>query len=575
MAPLKWWQTAVFYQIYPRSFDDGNGDGIGDFAGMIARLDYLVDLGIDAIWLSPYYPSPQFDCGYDISNYTGVAPEYGSLEDFKAFLEGAHQRGLRVITDLVLNHTSHQHPWFLESKSSRTSQKRDWYVWRDGRPGKPPNNWLSWFGGPAWEYDSESDQYYYHFFFKEQPDLNWRNPAVKQAMFAAARFWLDSGVDGFRLDAIGTIFEDASLDDQPGRMSQAELYRMMRTANTSGDENAYQIARQTTFSAQVDKPEVHKLMGELRSLVDEYGDRMLVGETEEISYYGNGNNELHLVFNFPLLRPGKLTPQRVRLNQAERLGQLPPGAWPCNTLGNHDVERLYGKFGDGPQGDQHQAEFARLSLALMLTLKGTPFLYYGEEIGMTDLLLDHLELFRDNLGRWAYEMETSVMGASHAEAIRHAAQYGRDKNRTPMQWRDSPNGGFSPSGVTTWLPVNPNFISGVNVEAQQDDPGSLLNFYRQLLRVRRQSPALIAGDYYPLLPGESDCLVFLRIHEQQTCLVALNLSGKSQSLQEVVPEGSSGRLKYSSRLRETHLNFSSPLLLEPYEIFIADVDVPT
>ena len=334
MESLKWWQKAVFYQIYPRSFADGNGDGIGDFKGMIARLNYLKDLGIDALWLSPHYPSPQFDCGYDIADYSAVDPEYGTLDEFKQFLDGAHQRGLRVILDLVMNHTSDQHPWFLKSRSSRDNPKRDWYIWRDGKNGQPPNNWNAAFDRTAWEYDQHTGQYYYHYFFKQQPDLNWRNPEVKEAVWEAVRFWLDLGVDGYRLDALGTIFEDPALPDHEVQESLEDLHK--QRASGQADPEELEKKYRAIFKYQVELPEVQDLMKELRRLVDEYPERMLVGETDEIRYYGSGDDELNMVFNFPLSRSPKLTPARIRANQKERLGALPALAWPCNTLGNHN-----------------------------------------------------------------------------------------------------------------------------------------------------------------------------------------------------------------------------------------------
>jgi alpha-glucosidase len=567
MSAFKWWQTAVFYQIYPRSFADGNGDGIGDFDGMIERLDYLEDLGIDAVWLSPFYPSPQFDCGYDVSDYCDVAPEYGTLDHFKRFVQGAHRRGIRVILDWVPNHTSDQHAWFRAARSGRSSRKRDWYVWRDGRDGGPPNNWCSAFGGPAWEYDPPSQQYYYHYFFRQQPDLNWRNPAVKEAMFEGIRFWLDLGADGFRLDAIGTIYEDAQERDHEENVSQAELYRELRSAQGADEREAAWRCTERLYSRQVEQPEVHELMQELRALVDAHPDCVLVGENDGLEYYGDGHNELHMVFNFPLMRTERLTPEWVRGNQSERLAQLPPGAWPCNTLGNHDCERVYSHYGDG----QNDLAIARLSLALMLTLRGTPFLYYGEEIGMTDLLLDDVDLLRDNLGVWYHDMEREVMGSSPAEAIRWAAKLGRDKNRTPMQWADAPNAGFCPADVPPWLPVNPDYSRGVNVESQLDDPGSLLSSYRRLLRLRKRTPALAVGEYAPSVEESTECLAFLRSNSDdgQTCLVVLNMSGQPQSIRPV-PSVRAGQVLYSSCQRSRKVRLS-PLSLSPFEILIAEL----
>lgn len=569
--PFPWWQTAVFYQIYPRSFADGNGDGIGDLAGIIGKLDYLRDLGIDAIWLSPHYPSPLVDCGYDIADYTAVAPEYGTLADFRRFLDEAHRRDLRVILDLVLNHTSDQHPWFLESRSSRHAPKRDWYIWRDGRDGEPPNNWASTFGGSAWEYDPVTGQYYYHFFFKEQPDLNWHNPEVRQAMWQVVRFWLDLGVDGFRLDAIGTVFEAPGWPDHTAPRGLAELFRASRLAQT--EEEKAQVTKDWTelFRHQVDQyAPMHTLLRELRAVVDEYDDRVLVGETEEIAYLGDGTDELHLVFNFPLMRTERLTPAWIRANQAARLAALPPDGWPCNTLGNHDSPRLYSNYGDG----QHAAERARLLLALMLTLRGTPFLYNGEEIGMTDYHLTDLAQFRDTLGIWAYRLDVELFNTPPDEALQAAARYTRDKNRTPMQWQNAPHGGFCPPEIEPWLPVNPNYAQGVNVADQEADPTSLLHDYRRLLHLRRATPALVTGDYTPLAREADDYLAFLRhdAESNQTCLVVLNFSEQAHTVTLDLP-APIVRTLFSSRERPAVEDLAR-LTVAPFEVYIGEFGRP-
>ena len=569
MQKLRWWQEAVFYQIYPRSFADGNGDGIGDFQGMTSRLDYLQELGIDAVWLSPHYPSPQLDCGYDISDYTGVNPEYGSLEEFRRFLEGAHKRGIRVILDMVLNHTSDQHPWFIESRSSRNNANRDWYVWRNGRGNGPPNNWNAGFGGPAWEYDAATRQYYYHYFFKEQPDLNWRNPEVKKAMFDAVRFWLDMGVDGYRLDIVGTIYEDPKMPDHSAEISQTELYLAQLRSNSPEERRRLREQREAMFCYQREQPGIHELMRELRAVIDEYPERMTVGETSEIEYYGDGGNEFHLIFNFPLMRRGRLTPGLVRANQQERLASMPQGAWPCNTLGNHDSPRVYNQFGDG-RNDEAQA---RISLALMLTLRGTPFLYNGEEIGMTDLMLGDISQIRDMLGVWMYRTMIDQMGVAEREALAYANRFGRDKCRTPMQWDNVFNAGFSPPGVKTWLPVNPDYARGINVADQWDDAGSLLSFYRRMLRMRRQTPALRCGDFTVLHEDAKDYLAFTR-HSQgdgQTCLVVLNMSRRSHKLNFnlATPRG---RIIFSSHHREGETDDLSQIAIAPFEIYIAETE---
>ncbi|HEY1012373.1 MAG TPA: alpha-glucosidase [Herpetosiphonaceae bacterium] len=566
MADLAWWQTAVFYQIYPRSFADGDGDGIGDLAGMIGRLDYLSALGVDAIWLSPHYPSPLYDCGYDVADYCGVAPEYGTLADFKRFLDAAHARGIRVIVDFVLNHTSDQHPWFLESRSSRDNPKRDWYVWHAGEAGAPPNNWLSTFGGSAWERDELTGEYYYHFFFKQQPDLNWRNPAVKQAMFDAARFWLDMGVDGFRLDALGTIYEDPALPDHTSPLTLAEMFLAERVAATDEERAAVGERWRAMFGRQVDQPGIHELMRELRAVVDEYPDRVLVGETDDIGYYGDGADELHMVFNFPLMRGERLTAPWVRANQRERLAALPAAAWPCNTLGNHDSPRIFDRFGDGA----NDGALARQALALMLTLRGTPFLYNGEEIGMRDFLVGEFGQLRDMLSVWVHGAFVELMGLGHDEATRRAAEFGRDKCRTPMQWADAPNGGFCPGDVAPWLPVNPDYAAGVNAANQERDPGSLLHFYRRLLALRRRTPALVGGDFIPLAEDDEAGLAFVRSSPAQSCLVAFNTAAAPRALATGL--GGTARLLFSTDESRPASQPAAALELAPFEIYIAELE---
>jgi alpha-glucosidase len=568
MQSSRWWQSAVFYQIYPRSFADGNGDGIGDFLGLIDKLDYLRDLGVQALWLSPHYPSPNVDVGYDISDYLGVAPEYGTLEDFRRFLDGAHARGIRVLIDLVLNHTSDAHPWFQQSRSSRENPKRDWYVWRDPAPdGGPPNNWRSRFGGPAWTWDETTGQYYYHFFFKEQPDLNWRHPEVKRAMWEVVRFWLDLGVDGFRLDAVSTIFEDPNLTPHQSSLPETEMLTEGRTNRSPEETQAFRQQFELLFRHQTHQPGLHELMKELRALVDEYpGDRVLVGECHKIEFYGNGDDELHLVFNFPLMRTRRLTPAWIRANQAERLAAMPPGAWPCNTLGNHDVGRMKTSYGDGV----HDEDLARLHAAMLLTLKGTPVLYYGEEIGMTDWLLDRVEDLRDRQAVHMYRLLIRE-GVPEREAMRRAAGMSRDRCRTPFQWANAPNAGFSPPQTKTWLPVNPNYAQGVNVADQQSDPRSLLNFYRRLIAARQASPALREGDYTPLLPDDDHCLAFLRTSPEQRCLVALNFSAESLTRNVALNPPASLRTVFTSHQRRATEEDPGHLTLAPFEAYIGEI----
>lgn len=556
----KWWQKAVFYQVYLRSFADANDDGIGDFAGLTAKLDYLVDLGIGALWLSPHYPSPFLDCGYDISDFNGIAAEYGTLADFKTFLDQAHARGLRVVLDLVLNHSSDQHPWFKASRASKDSPKRDWYIWRDGRDGGPPNNWASIFGGSAWTLDEASGQYYYHAFLKEQPDLNWRNPDLKAAMWDSVRFWLDLGVDGFRLDALATIFEHPDLLDHSADLNAEDVL----------DANAFhKDAYQQLLVHQLKQPGLHPLMKELRSLVDTYPrDIVLIGEDEDVAFHGEADDELHLLFNFPLLQVKQFTPAHVRENQAERLAALPEGAWPCNTLGHHDVSRLRTRYGDGVNDEA----LAKVHLALLLTLKGTPFIYNGDEIGMTDLRLTDLGQIRDTAALNQFRLLTQRLGKSEEEALASVLAATRDVCRSPVQWQDAANAGFSPVGIDPWLPVNPNYREGVNIEAQRDDPTSIFSFCQRLISLRQSAPALLLGDYQLLEPDSKSCLVYLR-HDTvsgQRLLVALNFSAAPQIVRLVL-EVPSLELCFSNRNRMTDIDLKR-LELAAFEILIAELN---
>jgi alpha-glucosidase len=561
-----WWREAVFYQIYPRSFADGNGDGIGDLIGIIERLDHLAELGIDAIWLSPHYPSPLADLGYDVTDYEGVHPDYGTLADFRVLLGAAHGRGIRVVLDLVLNHTSDQHPWFVESRSDRENPRRDWYVWQDGRAGAAPNNWMSQFGGSAWELDAASGQYYYHAFLREQPDLNFRNPAVRAAIADAMRFWLDLGVDGFRLDAPDAAFEDPTLRDHAERWSLSELRRGWIAATTDAERAGIEAGLATMFARQLDQPEVHGLMRELRGVVDAYPDRVLIGETDQVAYLGSGEDELDLIFDFPLMRSSWLAPDVVRRHLVDRWAAIPVGGWDGITLGNHDEPRVASRFATGDD----DLRIARLAAALVLILPGTPFLYYGEEIGMRDLLLDDPADFRDNWGLWLLRAAADELRLSPSEALEVAARHGRDKARTPMQWSSAPNAGFSPPGIVTWLPVNPNHAAGINVAEQRDDPRSLLAFYRRLIELRRRHEALVRGDCVVLDTGRGDVLAFLRSVEGRSCLVVLNLGPRDEAAELDLSDGEL-RLLLSTRERPAVQDARAALLLAPYEALIAEV----
>ncbi len=493
-----WWQTGVIYQIYPRSFQDTSGNGVGDLRGVLQRLDYLSDtLGVDAIWLSPFYPSPMADFGYDVSDYTDVHPLFGDLATFDELIAQAHRRGLKLIIDLVPNHSSDQHPWFLQSRSSRENPRRDWYVWADPGPdGEPPNNWLSVFGGSAWEWDEATGQYYLHSFLKEQPDLNWRNPEVKAAMFDVVRFWLERGVDGFRIDVAHYVMKDPALRDNPPSPRQT------KTAHKPMGEYDSQL-----HLYDKGHPDVHQVYRELRQLLDAYSaerPRMAVGEIhifdwpQWVSYYGENLDELHMPFNFALLNAA-WEAEGVRQLVDGLEAALPAGAWPNYVLGNHDESRLASRYGRAQ---------ARVAAMLLLTLRGTPTLYYGDEIGMTDVPIPP-ERQQDPWGR-------NVPGL------------GRDPCRTPMQWSPGPNAGFAPpKAPELWLPLAPDYRQ-VNVEVELDDPTSLLQLYRRLLACRRATPALQRGEYRSLEGGPEDCYLFLRQTEEQRVLVALNFSGQER-----------------------------------------------
>ncbi len=555
MTTPKWWTDAVCYQVYPRSFADGNGDGIGDLPGIIEKLDHLQWLGVTVIWLSPFFPSPQFDVGYDISNYHDVDPEYGTLADFDRLIEEAHKRGIRVLLDLVLNHTSDQHEWFQQSCLGKDNPYHDWYVWRKGKNGGPPNDWESIFGGSAWQYDETLDQYYYHYFFKEQPDLNWRNPKVKQRMFGEVRFWLDRGVDGFRLDAIGAIYEDPELPDANVDVGLEELFLNWTMGVLEGTTEKFRAK----IRYQDDLPENHGLMKALRDLIDEYNDRILLGETDDPRYYGDGTDELHSVFNFDIVRfqnDENLHASKIRKKLAERAKLLPDGAWECNTVGNHDRTRSFTFYGDDHRRYQ-------VALALVALLRGTPVFYYGEEIGMTDYLMQEIEWFKDNLGVWIYGVLQKKRQLLPEQALAFANIMGRDKCRTPMHWQNAPNGGFSPADVTTWLPVNPNYAQGVNVAEQRENPDSVLHYLRRLLQVRQSYEALRQGEIEVL--ETDDILSFWRRTSQQSCFVALNMSDQPATLQV---EKQTVRSIFSTHTRIANQDNLASLKLDAYEVYI-------
>lgn len=479
-----WWQYGIIYQIYPRSFQDSNDDGVGDLQGIISRLDYLKWLGVNAIWISPVYPSPMADFGYDISDYENIHPLFGSLDDLDQLVREAHARGMKLILDFVPNHTSDQHPWFGESRSSRDNPKRDWYIWRDAsEDGGPPNNWLAAFGGTAWEWDEHTQQYYYHAFLKEQPDLNWRNPEVQSAMISVMRFWLDRGIDGFRVDVMWHMIKDDAFKDNPPNPNYRDH---MPTYD------------QVLPVHSTDQPEVHHIVRMMRHLLDEYDDRMMIGEIylpiqKLVSYYGAEKREAHLPFNFQLLTL-QWDARAISLAITEYYQAIPKWGWPNWVLGNHDQPRVASRIG---------AEQARVAAVLLLTLKGTPTIYYGEELGMKDVAIPFEEV-RDPQGLNMPDKNLS-----------------RDPARTPMQWNDDTYAGFSKT--RPWLRVDRDYVR-VNVDAQKNDLRSMLSLYHKLITLRQSAPALSVGEYVAVF-SDTQVLAFKRHFDgSRAYLIVLNLS---------------------------------------------------
>jgi alpha-glucosidase len=487
----QWWQSGVLYQVYPRSFQDSDGDGVGDLNGIAARLDHLVDLGVEGVWISPIFPSPMADFGYDVAEYCDVDPCFGTIADFDALLAAAHARGLKLLLDFVPNHSSDRHPWFVESRSSRDNPRRDWYIWRDAAPdGGPPNNWISDFGGSAWEWDEATGQYYSHAFLKEQPDLNWRNPDLRAAMMDVLRFWFTRGVDGFRIDVLWHMVKHADFPDNPANPDygpgMGEMHRVLQLHST-------------------DQPEVHAIAAEMRAIADAFStqgrERVLIGEIylpveRLMHYYGQGAPGVHLPFNFQLIDAAWDARALARMI-AEYEAALPTGGWPNWVLGNHDRPRVATKRG--------QAQ-ARVAAMLLLTLRGTPTLYYGDEIGMEDVAIP-ADRVRD-----PRERREPGLGL------------GRDPVRTPMPWDAGAGAGFTTGAP--WLPLGADHRSR-NVAVQHDAPGSMLTLYRHLLALRRAHPALAIGDF-ALVEAAGDVLAYRRTHGDEAVVVALNLGATPQ-----------------------------------------------
>lgn len=529
-----WWRHAVFYEVYPRSFADSNNDGIGDLNGIASKTGYLKALGVDAIWITPCFPSPQKDFGYDVADYQNIDPMYGTLADFDHLSAQAKQDHIRIILDFVINHTSDQNKWFLASRSSKTSPYRNWYVWHDAKAnGQPPNNWQSDFGGPAWTFDQKTGQFYYHYFEAAQPDLNWRNPAVEKAMFDATRFWYKRGVSGFRLDAVDTLFEDPQLRDNPFGTNSDGTKEMINKYNDKLPQN-------------------HEVLRRLRKVADE-SNAVLIGETwtENISqlheYYGPHDDEIQMPMDFLFTTINVLSAPKFRtqINQAESSGE-----WPVWVITNHDMIRSYNRYGDG----KHNDEIAKLMAGMYLTLRGTPIMYYGEELGMENNDPKRIEDVLDPFGKMDWPRNK-----------------GRDGERTPMQWNTSANAGFTTG--KPWLPVPASYKTH-NVETELKDPNSVLNFYKRLLALRHTNEALIEGDFTSLNNSDPNVLAYLRSYKDKSVIVVLNMSASQQKVSLDLSKQGYSNAHFNAILATPSAASgvsTKGMTLAPFAVYIAEV----
>lgn len=520
-----WWQRAVVYQVYPRSFYDSNGDGIGDLNGVRAKLDYIRRLGVDVIWLNPIYKSPNDDNGYDISDYRAIMDEFGTMEDFDRLLAEAHEKGLRIVMDLVVNHTSDEHPWFIESRKSAESPYRDYYIWREGKDGNPPNNWGASFRGSAWERCEETGMYYLHTFSKKQPDLNWENETVRGEVYDLMRFWLDKGIDGFRMDVINYISKTPEMPDGP---MMNRLYGNFRPYCLNG-------------------PRVHEFLQEMNREVLSHYDVMTVGETPGVSveqaqrYTGPDEHELNMVFQFAHVNldydeNGKWTLKRVPLDGLRRvLSEWQTGlhgkGWNSLYLNNHDQPRMVSRFGDDSTEAMRSAS-AKMLGVLMHMMQGTPYVYQGEELGMTNVAFPDISDYRDIDTLNAWNEMTGELGVSPEHMLACIHRRSRDNARTPMQWSAAPNAGFTTG--TPWIGVNPNYET-INAEVQENDPDSVLCFYRRLIALRRELPIITEGDYTLLLADHPQVFAYQRSWQGQRLYVICSFSAQTFDAPEILP----------------------------------------
>ena len=503
-----WWKEAVVYQVYPRSFMDSNGDGVGDLKGIITKLDYLKDLGIDVIWICPMYKSPNDDNGYDISDYQDIMDEFGTMEDFNLLLEEVHTRGMKLILDLVINHTSDEHPWFLESRSSTENPKRDWYIWRDGRDGKEPNNWESIFSGPAWKFDDKTGQYFLHIFSERQPDLNWENPEVREALYTMVNWWLDKGIDGFRIDAISHIKKEPGFPDMPNPDNLDVVPAFPKMMNFEGiDDYLSEFADKTIRNYDV------MTVGEANG----------VGVPDADRWVGEEKGYFDMIFQFEFLELwDKKAKDSVDVRALKKVltkwqNGLEGRGWNALFIENHDQPRRVSAWGND---QKYWKESAKMLGALYFLMKGTPFIYQGQEIGMTNVKFPSIEEYND-VGMVNYYKVETKKGRTHEEIMEVIWKKGRDNSRTPMQWDNSMMAGFTTSDKT-WLGINPNYLS-VNVDNQLEDDDSILNFYKQMILLRKQNPVFIYGKYELFLPNHRKLYVYTRKMGSKRALVICNV----------------------------------------------------
>ncbi|MEF3330912.1 glycoside hydrolase family 13 protein [Oceanobacillus sp. M60] len=548
----KWWKEATAYQIYPRSFMDSNGDGIGDIQGIISKLDYLKDLGIDVIWVSPVYQSPNDDNGYDISNYQAIAKEFGTMADFDELLEKTHQKGMRLIMDLVINHTSDEHPWFIESRSSKNNPYRDYYIWHpEKKNGEEPNNWESIFGGSAWKYDEQTKEYFMHIFSKKQPDLNWENEAVRNDLYKMVNWWLDKGIDGFRVDAISHIKKKPSFPDMPNPKKKKYV---------------------PSFKGHMNQEGIHEFLQEFKKATLDHYDIMTVGEANGVKlsqaddWVGEKHGVFDMIFQFDHLNLwGRETGEGLDLEELKDVFTtwqkgLEKVGWNALFLENHDQPRSVSSWGDP---EKYHAASAKAFAVLYFMMQGTPFIYQGQEIGMTNAPFESIEEY-DAVDSKNFYKEQLEKGVPKEQILAALAKTSRDHSRTPMQWNNEANGGFTTGAP--WMKVNPNYTA-INVEEQQDHADSILNFYKRLIALRKQEQGLIYGNYNLMIAEHPDIYAYTRTYQEDKWIILVNVFGKATEYE--LPE----KLK-DKNLKLLINNYEEAALgkLKPYQAVIYQVD---